>query len=177
MEERNSLARPYALAAFKQALEEGKPEEWADMLRFLAAASSDRMMAGLIADPRVEESRLAQVVLDIGEGRLSKTGSNFVKIIAANRRLSLLREISELFGQELAEHQGRGRVEVVSAYDLDAEQQERIKKAMSKRLGCEVDLTVSIDESLIGGVVIRAGDLVIDGSLRGRLKRLDLSLA
>ena len=165
------------LAAFKQAREEDTFEQWSDMLRFLTSVASDPTMAGVIADPRVEESRLIALVLGICEGRLSKTGENFVRVLAENRRLLVLREIAEIFESERSEFEKRGRVEVKSAFELDPQYQAMIQKAVAKRLGRDVDLTVTVDKALIGGVVIRAGDVVIDASLRGRLQQLRAELA
>lgn len=172
MAEKTTLARPYAFAAFQQAQEEGKLDEWSKMLRFLASVATNPMMMGILAHPRLETGRLTALVLDICEGRLSETGQNFVRVLSEHSRLVLLPEIADLFEQERAEFERRRRVEVISAYRLQAKYQQSIKAAMTKRLGQEVDLSVQIDRSLIGGVIIRAGDTVIDASLRGRLTRL-----
>lgn len=146
------------------------------MLQFLGSVVSDPLMAGIIADPRVGVSRLTQLLLDIGEGRFSRTGQNFVRVLAENRRLPLVPAVAELFDRHRAELEGRSRVEVTTAFKLTPQQQGSIAEAMSKRLGRAVDITVKVDQTLIGGVIIRAGDLVIDGSTRGRLKQLALAL-
>lgn len=177
MAEKTTLARPYAEAAFEQARDEGKLDEWSAMLQFLRAVVSDRMMAGIIADPRVERPRLEEVLLGVGEGRLSETGANFVRILVHYRRLALVPEIAALYEELRSEVEGRSRVEVVSAFELDPRHEKAIAESMAKRLKHKVDLSVRIDKSLIGGVVIRVGDLVIDASLRGRLSQLAHVLA
>jgi F-type H+-transporting ATPase subunit delta len=177
MAETTTLARPYAEAAFEQAREEDKLDEWSAMLRFLRAVVSDPTMAGIIADPRVEKSNLEKLLLDIGKDRLSKTGTNFVRVLVHYRRLGLVPEIAKLFERLRAEVEGLSRVEVTSAFELDPKYQESIAKAMSERLERNVDVSVRVDPSLIGGVVIRVGDLVIDASLRGRLTQLAHALA
>lgn len=177
MEEKSTLARPYALAAFKHAQEENKLDQWSEMLRFLASVTSDPTMVGIIADPRVARARLTELVLDISKDKLSNTGQNFVRVLAENGRLSLMREIANLFEKYRAEHEKQSRVEVTSAFELDPKYEQAIRGAMEKRLGQAVELSMRIDKALIGGVVIRAGDVVIDASLRGRLNQLRLELS
>lgn len=177
MAENSALARPYGLAAFKQAQDEGKVAEWAEMLEFLALIARDTVMLGLIANPKVDDEQLAAIIIEIGGDRLSKTGQNLVRLLAENERLGSLAGIKTVFDEERARSEGRSQVSVTSAFELSEEQQRAIGESMSKRLGTKVDVSVSVDDSLIGGVIIRAGDLVIDASLRGRLNQLGQSLA
>ncbi len=172
MAEVSTIARPYALAAFKQAKEEEKLGEWSEMIETLVLIVSDSSMKGLIANPSVKRDQLADLIIDVGGKSLSDTGRNFVRVLAEKNRLKYLPEARRIFEQERAESEGRSRVEVTSAFELSDDQMKKITSAMSKRLGTEVDLSVRVDDALIGGVVIRAGDLVIDASLRGRMSRL-----
>lgn len=172
MAETSTIARPYALAAFMQAKAEGKLAEWSEMIALLVTVVGDPLMKGLISSPKVNSEQLAELIIDVGGDALSETGRNFVRVLAENRRLPYVAEINRIFEDERANSEGRSQVEVTSAFELDDSQRQRIADAMSKRLGTEVDLTVRIDGSLIGGVVIRAGDLVIDASLRGRMNGL-----
>ncbi len=176
MAERTTLARPYAAAAFKQAVVEDQLDNWSEMVAFLKAVSGDRSMVGVLADPRVTAERKAELLLAIGNGHLSKTGENFVRVLAANGRLGLLPEICELFSAQMSAHVGRTQVEIIAAFKVSAKFRQMITGAMANRLGREVELAVSEDESLLGGAIIRAGDLVIDASLRGRLTALETSL-
>ncbi|MDJ0860661.1 MAG: F0F1 ATP synthase subunit delta [Gammaproteobacteria bacterium] len=177
MAELTTLARPYAVAVFRIAQEKGEVELWSDMLKFLADVASDATMKGLIADPRLEASKLAEVVVDVAGGRLSDTGENLVKVLAEEHgRLGLLPAIAEVYERERAAAEKRQTVEVVSAYAVNPQVKQTISNAMQKRLGCEVELETRVDRSLIGGVVIRAGDTVIDASLRGRLRQLESRL-
>lgn len=176
MAEDSTIARPYALAAFKQAKQEAQLAEWSDMIAFLAKVVGDRQMKGVLSSPKVKREQLADLIIDIGSEVLSKTGANFVRVLADNGRLPYLPEIAEIYEQERAESEGRSQVEVRSAFELNEGQKNQISSTMSKRLGTDVTLSVKVDESLIGGVVIRAGDLVIDASLRGRMNRLANSL-
>ena len=177
MAETGELARPYAVAAFKRAEEEGRLGEWAGMLELLAAIARDPTMSGLIANPGVDRSRLVELFIDVCGDRLSETGRNFVRVVGQYGRFALLPDIAERFAEERAAREGRNRVHVTSAFKLSKAQRAGIAAAMEKRLGSKVKLDCAVDGSLIGGVVIRAGDLVIDASLRGRLAQLAQTLA
>ena len=166
------IARPYALAAFKQANEEQTLSQWSDMLDTLALIASDPTMIGLIAHPRVSTSTIADCFLSIGADRLTATGRNFVRVLAHYDRLGLCPEIARIYTRERAKCEGRIEVHITSAYPLAVAKQKLIARAMSKRLASEVDIVVNTDKSLIGGIVIRFGDRIIDASLRGRLQRL-----
>lgn len=172
-----SIARPYAIAAFRQAREEGALERWSEMLQFLRAVVSDPAIADIIANPRVERTKLIELISDIGSKTLSKTAGNFLKVLVYQGRLTQMPEIAELFEEQRREEEAKTRVEVVSAFKLSPEYADAIAQVMAKRLAREVDLTVRIDKSIIGGVIIRAGDLVIDASLRGRLQQLAQELS
>ncbi|VFM95997.1 MAG: F-type H+-transporting ATPase subunit delta [Candidatus Kentron sp. G] len=177
MAEKNTLARPYAIAAFKQAQEERKLNRWLGMLRFLVAVAADPDMAKIIKDPRVSKSYLTELLLDITKKNLSKTGENFVRVLVEAGRMEVISEILQLFEKELDKFKKRSRVQVTSAYPLTPAYRQDIEAAMKKRLGREVEISVAVDKSLIGGVVIHAGDVVIDISLRGRLTQLGLDLS
>jgi F-type H+-transporting ATPase subunit delta len=176
MEERTTLARPYALAAFKLAEEKDQLGLWSEMLEFLSAVAADATIKGIIADPRVKREQVAELFIDIGGGRLSDMGQNFVRALAESGRLGLLPEILALYEEERARAERRQRIEIISAYALNPKFKSLIGQAMQKRLGLAIDLDTRIDRALIGGVIIRAGDLVIDASLRGRLRGLGAAL-
>ncbi len=176
MADNRTSARPYAIAAFKQATEEGRIAEWSDFLGLLAQITADPTMKGAIANPRANREQLVELILDVGGGEQTETERNFVRLLAEYHRLGGAREIHEIFEQQRNKVEGRSRIVVRSAYPLDESQSDSIRTAMSKRLGKDVEMTVEVDEALIGGVTIRAGDMVIDASLRGRLAQLGQSL-
>ncbi len=176
MESGSKTARPYAIAAYKQATEEGKLAEWSAMLALLSTVNHDPTMAGLIANPTVNREQLADLVIDVCGDQLSNTGRNFVRILAQYRRLGEAREIARVYEDVRARSEKRSDVIVTSAYPLTPAEQNDINVAMTKRLGTKVDLSVRVDSALVGGVVIRAGDLVIDASIRGRLNGLAQSV-
>ena len=177
MEEIGTIARPYALAAFEEAQHNGQVAEWADMLESLEFIAADPTVKGLMANPRIENEALGALILDVAGERLTPPGRNFLRLLAQNGRLDLIAAIRRIFEQEREALEGRGHVEVRSAYPLAPEEESRIGDAMSKRLGVSVSLSVAVDPELIGGVVVRAGDLVIDASLRGRLDQLRQALS
>lgn len=177
MQENTTIARPYARAAFEQAQEEGELQKWSAMLQILKLIVSDPAMQLVISNPRLEREKLAELILDICGKHLTELGRNFVKLLVDAGRVSVAPQIYELFEEKKARAEGIAEVEVISAYPLDDKQQEIIKKIMAKRLGRKIDITTRIDRSLIGGAVIRAGDSVIDASLRGRLKQLSHNFA
>lgn len=176
MEERSTLARPYAAAVFKIAQEDDSLDSWSGQLSFLAAAAADPQMKGVLGDPRRERTRIADFLIEVAGGRLTEKGQNLVRVLAANGRLELLAEIAVLYEEHKARAQRRERVHVVSAYAVNPKFEQAIAAAMEQRLGCAVELDTEVDRSLIGGVIIRTGDLVIDASLRGRLKHLAAQL-
>jgi F-type H+-transporting ATPase subunit delta len=172
MQEKTTIARPYAQAVFETASEESKLNEWSEMLGLLDSIVSDAQMQAVLSNPKLDAAALTDFVLGVSGDSLNETGSNLVKVLADARRLAILPEINNLFEQLKAEAEGVIEVTVTSAYELAADQQAAISEAMAKRLGRKVEITSDIDDSLIGGVVIRAGDSVIDASVKGRLKAL-----
>jgi len=177
MQENITLARPYAVAAFEQARDEGRLQDWSAMLRILSLVVSDPQMQILLDNPRVNSAILMDTVFGICSNYLSDSGKNFVKVLVNSRRLSLATQIYMLFEQRRMDAEGIAEVEVVSAYPLESVHQQKIADAMAKRLGRKIEISTRIDKSLIGGAVIRAGDSVIDASIRGRLKQLGNILA
>ncbi len=172
MQESLTIARPYAQAAFEQAQEEGKFSDWTDMLEFLKLIVSDDDMKTVLDNPRLDGEFMANFILDIGSDQLSETGQNFVRVLADAGRLTLLPEITELFSEKRAEAEGTVEVEVISAYPLNDDQESSISKAMAEHFGKKIEITSHVNETLIGGVVIKTGDSVIDTSIKGRLKEL-----
>ena len=176
MDDTITLARPYAQAAYRQAEREGAVDPWSEGMERLAAVTGDPDLAKLLADPRVPADRVTGLVLDVlteaGGGDFSGTMTNFVRVLGEGRRLGLGPEIARLFEAERSRRAGRSAVEIISAYELDAPQIELLAQSIGRRLGRDITLETAVDSSLIGGVVIRTGDSVIDASLAGRLREL-----
>ena len=177
MQENTTLARPYAVAAFEQARDEDKLKDWSAMLRVLSQVISDPQMQVILDNPRLNSTTLMDIMLAVCGNYLTDYGKNFVKVLVNTRRLQLASHIYILFEQKRMVAEGVAEVEVTSAYPLEPDQQQKIVNAMSKRLGKKIDISTRTDKSLIGGAVIRAGDSVIDASIRGKLKHLGNTLA
>ncbi len=172
MTERTTLARPYAEAVFRLAHERKSLKAWSEMLQLAAAVAADPQVAALIDNPRVPRERFVEFFLDVSGKRLDKDAANFIRLLSENHRLVLLPEIAALYETLRAQAEGRVEAEVVSASEVTAAQLKDIAAALKKRLGRDIDLSTRIDPALIGGIVIRAGDLVIDGSVQGKLRAL-----
>jgi F-type H+-transporting ATPase subunit delta len=177
MADRTTIARPYARAAFEQAKGENRLTEWNEVLAVVAGVVRDERVQGLLGSPHVTTDELAQLVIDSAGPRLGEHGSNFVHTLANNRRLGYLPEIAALFNEMKDAAEGVVDVTVTSAAPLDSEQQKSLSSALARKLKREVRLHCQLDPSLIGGAVLRAGDLVIDGSLRARLDRIAHTLS
>jgi F-type H+-transporting ATPase subunit delta len=177
MAERATIARPYAKAAFEYARAANALAAWSQGLKVAAEIVADPRVAELINDPRWTAANLAGLIVDAAGPRLDAAMQNFVRVLAENHRLVLLPEIAAHYEAARAQVENTVDVEVVSAVALDAAQAEKLKQALNARLRRQVRMQSSVDASLLGGAVIRAGDLVIDGSLKGRLDRLGTELA
>jgi F-type H+-transporting ATPase subunit delta len=176
MADRITIARPYARAAFEEARAHERLAPWSEALQVAAEVVRDPRVQTLLGNPRVTPAQLAQLVTGIAAAPLADAGANFVRTLAVNRRLAYLPEISALFNKLKDAAQGVADVTVTSAAPLDASQKQKLAAALHKRLKRTVHLHCEVDAALIGGAVLRSGDLVIDGSLRTRLDRIAYEL-
>jgi F-type H+-transporting ATPase subunit delta len=176
MAEKVTIARPYAKAAFDYARDHTNFAAWSQLLMTAAAAVADERVAKLLTSPRVAPADLAGMIAEIA-GAADDQARNFLGTLAANRRLALLPEISAMFETLRAEVENVADVQVTSAVPLDDAQRHKLIEALKKRLKRDVRLHVDIDSTLLGGAIVRSGDLVIDGSLRSRLQRLADTIA
>lgn len=170
--ELTTIARPYAEAVFERAKETGQLESWSQALGLLRAAATDPQVAPQIANPNVPRGRIRDLLIEVGGDALPGEVANLVRLLADNGRLAAIPEIAELFEARREADQGVRQVQVRSAFPLAEAERQAIAEAMARRLGAQVELAVEEDPALIGGVEIRAGDLVIDDSVRGKLKQL-----
>jgi F-type H+-transporting ATPase subunit delta len=177
MTDKTTIARPYARAAFAAAQAHAVLPAWSDALHTAAAVVHDPRVASLLGNPRVTSTKLADFMAGIGGEKLGKEWHELVLMLTQNGRLTLLAEIATLFDQLKDEQEGVVDVTVTAATTLDAKQQEKLVAALTRRLKSQVRLHTEVDAKLIGGAVIRAGDLVIDGSLRTRLERMAFELS
>jgi F-type H+-transporting ATPase subunit delta len=176
MADRTTIARPYARAAFEEARADKRLTPWSDALVTGATVVQDARVKRLLDHPRVTPDELAKFVIDIAGPGLDQDGQNFVRTLAENRRLGYLPEIAGIFNEMKDAEEGVVDVTVTSAAPLDQQQQLTLTEALAKKLKRQVRLHCETDPALIGGAVLRAGDLVIDGSLRSRLNRIATEL-
>ena len=170
-----TLARPYARAAFELASSSRALGEWSGKLAFAAQAAADSQVRALFGNPRVGPAELASLFLPEGEAGDSQF-AGFINLLADNQRLAALPEIAALFEQEKREAEKVVQVRVRSAAPIDANETAKLKDALKRRFGRDIELEQAIDPSVLGGAIIDAGDVVIDGSVRGRLHQLEAAL-
>lgn len=176
MSELATLARPYAVAVFKRAKETAATEKWSHDLAFMSAVFSDSEMSVVINNPTVNKQALSTFVLDICQGQVDTEAENLLQLLVHNNRLALVPTIATLFETYKTADEGCVDVEVVVAYAFSKEEKPKFSSTLEKILGKKVNMNVTIDKSLIGGVLVRAGDRVIDGSIRGQLQHMQKTL-
>lgn len=172
-----TLARPYAKAAFELARDEQALSRWDDMLTLAGEMAAEESMAVLLESPHISSEEVVRIFTDTAGEVFDGRFRDFLSVLGGNGRLPLLPQISSLFSQLREEAEKRMSVKVVSAVPLDEDQTRRLKDALSRRMECEIELDNEIDIDVIGGAVVYAGDQVIDGSLRGKLEKLSVSIA
>lgn len=176
MAEKATIARPYAKAAFESAQQHNAFERWSTVLATASSVVQDERVARLLSSPRVTPEQLSGLIADIVGPALDEQTRNFLATLAGNRRLALLPEIASMYEALRAEAENTADVQVVSAVELSDAQKQRLAAALKQRLRREVRLHCAVDASLIGGAIVRAGDFVIDGSLKARLDRLAVEM-
>ena len=176
MAELSTIARPYAEAAFRLADESAALERWSASLGDLALVAEDPAVAALAGDPKVSRGRLAELVLGVLEGRLQPDAQNFLRLLVENGRLEALGEIRSQFEALKNAREGVQEVEIVSAFALEPAQQSDLAVHLAQHTGKKVNVHVTVDPELIGGVKIVMGDKVIDASARAQLAALQTAL-
>jgi F-type H+-transporting ATPase subunit delta len=171
-----TIARPYAEAAFDYALSKKALAEWEAFLHAAATVAKDPAMAVMLENPQINIKQRRELFCDILASLLDAEKKNFIFLLAENRRLPVLPDIAELFSQYRAAREKTISVEIISAAELDEPTQKKFAAALTERLKQQVTLECKIDADLLAGAIIRAGDLVLDGSVRGKLNRLVESL-
>lgn len=177
MSESTTTARPYAKAIFEHALAQNQLAKWSEYLHSLAQAVLMQDVTQFVSNPVTTVSQHVELLRSVIVSDEDKAVDNLLSLLATNKRLLLLPEIAVLYEAHRAEQEKTLAVEVVSYSVLSAEQQQQLISALSERLKRQVSLEISTDTSLLGGAVVRAGDLVIDGSVRGKLNKLSANLA
>jgi F-type H+-transporting ATPase subunit delta len=167
-----TLARPYAEAIFKRAKETKATDKWTQMLALVSLVMQDNELIALVKNPKVAQDRIGQLVLEVCQGQLDDEGANFVKLLVQNDRLLLAPQIASLYEEYKAEDAGYVDVDVSSAFALTKAEEKNLITSLEKTLNKTVRLKAGVDKTLIGGFLARAGDIVIDGSIKGQLQQL-----
>lgn len=174
--ERATLARPYAEAIAKLAAESQAWSLWSERLAFLEAVVANEQMRALAANPALDSARVAEVVLAVCGEELGAEGANLVRLLAENKKLTLLSEIAAQFQALKAAQEGELNAHITSAYPLTDTQMAGLVQKLETKFGRKIKATQSTDPDLIGGVVIQVGDEVMDASVRGGLESLGATL-
>ncbi len=177
MSEANTIARPYAQAAFDEAQRLGDLKGWSAALTTLAESLSNEDLAAVVSNPRVAKSKIEELVIELCGTQLSTEQTNFVRVLVEGRRLNVVTEILVMFEALRAEAEKFAEVTVATAFELSDAQMQKIASALKARMQCEIKLTCEVDNDLLGGIVIRADDKVIDGSARTRLEEMAIAMA
>jgi F-type H+-transporting ATPase subunit delta len=171
MSELTTVARPYAKAAFDFAVEHNAIAQWQDMLGFAAAVASNETVSQLSGGSMAAD-KLAELYINVCGDSLDTHGQNLIKVLAENKRLTALPQISVLFNLLKADYEKEIEVVVTAASELTSTQTTNLSAALEKRLARKVKLICNVDPALVAGMVIKAGDTVIDGSVKSKLNRL-----
>ena len=176
MADNASTARPYAKAIFELAQENKAFAAWGDALNKLAFIAEDEQFSALIHDPKVSHSNVLNLLLELMGKDLPKGGENFLQLLLKNRRTEALPDISTQYAERVARAEASVNAQVFTAHALSAAQRKALEGALEARLGLKVVLEETVDTSLLGGAIVKAGDMVIDGSAKGRLEKLTTAL-
>jgi len=161
---------------FDLAQETGSFEAWTSALDKLAVISNDESFSALVNDPRVVGSKVAELLIDLAKDTLPEGGTNLVNLLVKNDRLGALTDIGQQYGELVAKAQALVNAQVITAMALTEDQKSSLSSALEARLGMKVQLEETIDADLVGGAIVKAGDLVIDGSAKGRIEKLTSAL-
>lgn len=176
MAELITLARPYAKAAFETALQDDALDKWSNMIALSAAVANEEGVSAILSSPSLSSDQIAEAFIGVCGDELDEKGKNFISLLAENKRLVLLWEISSLFETLKANQEMSVDVEITTAFEISSDVSNKLAQALKDRLKREIILATSVDQSLIGGAIIRAGDNVIDSSVRGKLSKLAESM-
>jgi len=172
MAELRTLARPYAKAAFQAASETSSVQLWADQLTLLGSISAEAKVADAISSSTIDAAAQVSTLTNLAGDDLGVAVNNFLHVLASNKRLLLLPSIAELFAELKADLERSVEVNISTAFALDSAVETKLTEALKNKLQRDIRVNTNVDKSLLGGVVVRAGDIVIDGSIKGRIAKL-----
>ncbi len=177
MAEISTIARPYAVAAYKLGRDQKSLAKWSEMLGFASAVASDAQMQAYIQDPKVVSSELQATFLKVCGDKLNEQGQNLIKVLVEYGRMSILPAITEAFEELKAQDEGTLDAQIIAASKPSAAETKDLVKRLEAKFGKKIEPTVSVDAELIGGIKIIVGDTVIDASVKGQLQNLAYTLS
>ncbi len=172
-----TTARPYAKAIFELAKKGSNFDVWSERLKFLSAVVADKNVAAALEQPNSTASARAGMIEKIASDKLDAESINMVRLLAENGRLGSMSSIASLYDDYRAQDEGTLEANVVSAIELDDNYRSKLANALERKFNKKIHIVNTVDESLIGGAIIRAGDVVIDGSVKGKLAQLGNNLS
>lgn len=177
MAEISTIARPYAVAAYKLGKEQKALPKWSEMLGFASQIVNDAKMQAYINDPNVVSSDLQATFLKVSGNKLNESGQNLIKVLVEYGRLSILPAIAQAFEALKAQDEGTLEANIIAASKPSVAEVKDLVKRLEAKFGKKIEATVSVDEEIIGGIKIIVGDTVIDASVKGQLQNLAYTLA
>ena len=168
-----TLARPYAKAVFEQAKSDSHIEQWSQWLAFLETVAQNPQMVTFVRSPKNSKAKVAEVLAEIAGDQVGVQARNLVRLLAMNKRLDIISDIRMLYEQYRASDEGTVNVQVTVPYTLEDSERDSIVKALQSALNKKVYIEATVDPAIIGGLIVRAGDRIIDGSVLGNLNRLE----
>lgn len=176
MAEAVTIARPYAEAVYKLAVAKKSLAEWSKMLQAAANIAQDQQIKTLVGNPAVTAKQLGDLLLEIGERDFSQECRNFLIMLAENHRITILPQISQLFEELKARHDGVLEANIISAFEMSDPQQKKLISDLEKKFNHKIEAKVQVDPELIGGVKVEIGDEIFDASIRGKLEAMAIAL-
>ncbi|WP_374567143.1 F0F1 ATP synthase subunit delta [Nitrosomonas sp.] len=176
MAEAITVARPYAEAVFRLALESKDLSQWSKILQIAAEIAQDDQIKLLVGNPLVSAMQLSELILEIGGKKFTREARNFIKLMVENKRVHVMPQVMELFEQLKAQHEGVLEAKIITAFKLEGGQLDKLVTDLEKKFNRKVEAQVSVDPEIIGGVKVEIGDEIFDASVRGKLEAMTIAL-
>ena len=176
MAEAITVARPYAEAVFRLALESKDLSQWSKILQIAAEIAQDDQIKLLVGNPLVSAMQLSELILEIGGKKFTREARNFIKLMVENKRVHVMPQVMELFEQLKAQHEGVLEAKIITAFKLEGGQLDKLVIDLEKKFNRKVEAQVSVDPEIIGGVKVEIGDEIFDASVRGKLEAMTIAL-
>lgn len=176
MAEAITIARPYAEAVFRLALESKDLSQWSKILQIAAEIAQDDQIKLLVGNPLVSAMQLSELILEIGGKKFTREARNFIKLMVENKRVHVMPQVMELFEQLKAQHEGVLEAKIITAFKLEGGQLDKLVTDLEKKFNRKVEAQVSVNPEIIGGVKVEIGDEIFDASVRGKLEAMTIAL-